>query len=161
MKKLFVLFALAFAALTSYGQGAYQLFSVTPFTQVEKIDGEWKMTVPITLDYNVIKSFGENSIYFVGAGIGAGVDFNGGGNGNINLNIPLTGYVGGQIIPSFPSIAFGGGVNLQTGNPILMINLHFVSSVIIPNVPKAAPRYAPIINNDYKRNEIGFKNEAD
>lgn len=154
MKKLLFI-ALALITITSYGQGTYQLFSVTPFTQVENINGQWKMTTPIDLQYNIIQSFGAGSIYFAGAGIGAGVDFNGGGNGNINLNIPLTGYIGGQLIQGFPSIAFGGGVNLQTGNPILMVNLHFVSSVIIPKVPKAAPRYAPIIN-DYKRTEIGF-----
>ncbi len=137
----------------------YQLFSVTPFSQIERINKEWRTTVPIDLQYNLIKSFGATSNLFAGIGAGAGVSFNSDGKGAINLNIPVTGYIGAQLFQGFPSVAFGGGWNLQTGNPILMINLHFVSTAIIPNVPKAAPRYTPIISSDYQQTKIGFKHD--
>ncbi len=162
MKKLLSLFLclqLVSGCFKVAGQGTYQLFSVTPFTQIEKINGEWRTTVPIDLQYNVIKSFGATSNYFAGVGAGAGISFNSDGNGAINLNIPITGYVGAQLFPNFPSVAFGGGWNLQTGNPILMINLHFVSTAIIPSIQKAAPRYTPLISSDYKRTNIGFKKD--
>jgi len=159
MKKLLLFLAMSLIAQMSYCQ-TYQLFSVTPFTQVERVNDEWRMTAPIDLQYNVLKSFGVESNYFVGMGAGAGIAFNANGTGNINLNFPLTAYIGGNLFPGFPSIAFGGGVNMQTGNPLLMINLHFVSTALIPSIEKAAPRYSPIITNDaYKRSKIGFNHD--
>lgn len=158
MKKIFLTFMAFFATMQiSYCQ-TYQLFSVTPFSQVEKIGNEWRMTAPINLQYNVLKSFGAQSNYFVGLGLGGGINFNGNDNGTINLNFPLTGYVGGQIIEGLPALAIGGGVNLQNGNPLLMINLHFSSTSLIPSIPKASERYKQVVDNtDYKQTKIGFK----
>jgi hypothetical protein len=158
MKKVILIWTLFVLTFTAKAQSTYQLWSVTPFTQLEQLNGEWTMTAPINLQYNVIHSFGDASQYFFGGGIGGGLNLSADGAGKIDLNFPLGAYIGGQPLPSFPAVALGGGVNLQTGNPILMLNLNFSATKLIKSIQPAAPRYRQLLSDtkDYGRTEIGF-----
>lgn len=152
MKKLIYLFAFLFA----FGASAQtQLVTISPFSQIEHVEGQWKLTLPITLNYAVVNPI--NDVWFYGGGVGVGFNF--AEQASKDVTVPVIGFVGAQLIKDFPAVAFGAGLDANTAKPIMVVNLNFYifKQGSSPNQRKAAPNLKSIIaNDDYNRNNIGF-----
>ncbi len=156
MKKYFLLF-FALSALCAcepdvvYGQWMSTI-NITPGTSLERIDGEWKATIPATLNYGLAYSFTNG--FYAGGGVGIGLDLNGNDQGNLNLNTPAMIFLGFQPSDKAPSFFLGGGENISSGNPIVAFGVHFTGLATSASNTK----YKSLANNsDYKQTKIGFK----
>jgi hypothetical protein len=104
------------------------------FTQVEKIDGNWKLTTPLYVGYSYIFSYANGVVhqdssitienkFFFGGGINAGVIPN--PNGDLIGSIPIGAIVG------YSRYGLFGGVNVLDGKPLIGVSINLLNVPIL------------------------------
>lgn len=155
-KLIFALVTVFVLIVNQLSAQTYQAISATAFSAVEFIGGEAKAVAPLNFQYNVWQSFTPESKYFYGVAAGPGISFNAGDEGKVEFNFIAGAYVGGQLFKDLPAMAIGPFRNFVSDNWGIMYNIHFSPTEVVHSLQRSTPRYKPLINDDYNRNNIGF-----
>lgn len=116
------------------------------FTQVEKIDGNWKLTTPIYIGYSYIYSYAngvvhqDNSItvenkFFFGGGVNLGVTPDADGSGTLIGSVPVGAIVG------YSHYGLFGGINVVTGKPIFAVSINLLNVPILQSTTRMKIRH--------------------
>ena len=168
MKKLILLFALLLAAATSNAQTfpsnvikkdknfkmsspelkarydiSVPITVMTPalqltFTQIEKLDGQWKLTTPICVGYSYIYSLANGIIHqdssitvenhlFFGGGFNFGLVPK---NGVLVGSLPVGGIIG------FSKYGLFGGVDVLNGKPLVAVSINLLNFPVLQSLTK-------------------------
>jgi hypothetical protein len=109
------------------------------FTQVEKIDGNWRLTTPIYVGYSYIFSFANGVIhqdssitvenrFFFGGGFNVGVVPD--PNGELMGSVPIGAIVG------YSRYGLFGGVNVLNGKPLIGVSINLLNVPILQSTTR-------------------------
>jgi len=115
------------------------------FTQVEKIDGNWKLTTPIYIGYSYIYSYANGVVhqdssitvenrFFFGGGVNLGITPDINGSGTLVGSVPVGAIVG------YSHYGLFGGVNIITGKPIFAISINLLNVPILQSLTRMKVR---------------------
>jgi hypothetical protein len=109
------------------------------FTQIEKIDGEWKLTTPIYVGYSYLFTYA-NGIVRPDSSITVENRFFFGGGFNLgivpNINNTLTGSVPVGAIVGYSRYGLFGGINVLDGKPIIGISVNVLNFPLLQSLTR-------------------------
>lgn len=111
------------------------------FTQVEKIDGDWKLTTPVYVGYSYIFSYANGVVhqdssitvenrFFFGGGFNLGLSPNTNGSGDLVGSVPVGAIVG------YSHYGLFGGVNVLTGKPMFAVSVNLLNVPILQSLTR-------------------------
>ena len=109
------------------------------FTQVEKVNGTWKLTTPLYIGYSYIYSYANGVIhqdssitvenhFFFGGGVNFGVRPNDAG--------VLVGSVPAGAIVGFSKYGLFGGVDVISGKPLIAVSINLLNFPVLQSLTK-------------------------
>lgn len=113
------------------------------FTQVEKVDGEWRLTTPILIGYSYLWSYAngvihqdssmtvENQLFF---GLGANFGVAPNPTGSLITSLPVGAIVG------YSRYGFFGGYDLINEKPVLGVSINLINFPLLQNTTRFAVR---------------------
>lgn len=115
------------------------------FTQMEKVDGDWKLTTPVYVGYSYIFSYANGVVHQDSSITVENRFFFGGG---FNLGVapdPKTGELVGSLpvgaIVGYAHYGLFGGVNVLTGKPMFAVSLNLLNVPILQNLTRMKVRH--------------------
>jgi len=116
------------------------------FTQVEKIDGNWKLTTPVYVGYSYLYSYANGVVhqdssitvenrFFFGGGVNLGITPDVNGSGILVGSVPVGAIVG------YAHYGLFGGVNVLTGKPIFALSINLLNVPILQSLTKFKVRH--------------------
>lgn len=109
------------------------------FTQVEKVDGNWKLTTPIIVGYSYIYSFANGVIhqdssitvenhFFFGGGVNFGITPK--ADGTLVTSVPVGAIVGYSKYGAF------GGIDVLTGKPLVGVSINLLNFPLLQGLTR-------------------------
>lgn len=109
------------------------------FTQVEKIDGEWKLTTPIYIGYSYIFTYANGIVrpdssitvenrFFFGGGFNIGI--------RPSLNNVLTGSVPVGAIVGYSRYGLFGGIDVTNGKPLFGLSINVLNFPVLQSTTR-------------------------
>ena len=115
------------------------------FTQVEKIDGNWRLTTPIYVGYSYIFTYANGVVhqdssitvenrFFFGGGFNLGVVPDVTNSGALIGSVPIGAIVG------YSHYGLFGGINVITGKPIVAVSVNLLNVPILQSLTRMKVR---------------------